>query len=101
VALFFTAMALNYIVLYSALEEDSPSLTIVLHVAQAGSQGCSSEEVFGLIQDDLIVRSRLEAMLAANLVVCDGGVYRLTTQGRKWARLFGLFRALLRLPKGG
>src|SRR5262249_23646491 len=39
VALFYVAVSLGYIVTYSALEEDSPTLTVVAFVADAGGRG--------------------------------------------------------------
>lgn len=101
VAEFHTAMALSYIVLYSMLEENSPSLTIIGFVAEAGSAGRTPDEVFGLINDDLILRSRLHAMLRDGLVRQTADAYRLTPKGQAWVRVFSVFRRLLSRAKGG
>src|SRR5579862_3987265 len=36
ISIFHTALSLAYIVVYSALEERSPSMTVLLHLAAAG-----------------------------------------------------------------
>lgn len=96
------SVALGYIVLYSALEENSPSLTIIGFVFEAGSTGRTPAEVFGLINDDLILRSRLHAMLRDGLVCQTDGLYRLTPKGQVWVRVFSVFRRrLLGRDKGG
>ena len=43
IALFHAAMTLAYVITYSGIEADSPSLVIVLLVAQAGTQGLSRD----------------------------------------------------------
>jgi hypothetical protein len=101
IALFHVAMSLAYIVTYSALEESSPSLTLVAFVFAAGTRGRSREELYGLISDDAVVGSRFRALIRGGLIADEGGVYRLTPRGRRWAGLCRCIRLVLRLQKGG
>jgi hypothetical protein len=95
------ALSLAYIVTYSGLEEDSPSLTILVYLAEAAGAGRSHEELYGRIGDEFVIGSRLQALLAGGLVVSENGTYRLTARGMGWARLFGAFRWLYHLRPGG
>jgi hypothetical protein len=101
VGLFYVAVALAYIVVYSILEQDSPSLTVVAFVAQAGPAGRTAEELHDLIGLDFIVGYRFESMLHGKLVEKVGERYVLTAKGRFWARAFRLYRRLFRLQLGG
>lgn len=102
IALFHIAATLAYIVLYSALEQDSPSLTIIAYVAAAQGRGRKPEELRGLVRDEQIVGVRFDALLAAGIVIqSPSELYLLTPRGRRWARLLNLFRRLYRLDKGG
>jgi len=101
VAVFHVAVSLGYIVTYSALEEDSPTLTLVAFLGDAGGRGRSREELDGLFDNDSIAGSRFQALLASNLVERAGDGYALTARGRSWARVFGAFRGLYRLERGG
>jgi hypothetical protein len=101
VALFYVPLSLAYTVTYSALEEDSPSLTILVFLAEAGEAGRSREELYGLIGNDFVIGSRLEALLAGGLLAPVNGKYQLTARGKNWVRLFGAFRWLYRLNLGG
>jgi hypothetical protein len=101
VALFYEAVSLAYIVAYSALEQDSPSMTIVVFVADAGGQGRTREELYNLIGLDFIIGYRFESMLHSGLIEKVADVYRLTPKGFFWARLFLLYRRLFRLQMGG
>jgi hypothetical protein len=103
VCLFHVAASLAYIVLYSALEQDSPTLTIIAFVA-AAERGRSRNELFGLVRDDHIVGTRFDALVASQIIAPAEGtdqVYVLTSRGQRWARLFGFCRHLYRLDKGG
>jgi hypothetical protein len=101
VAFFYAAVALGYIVTYSALENDSPTLTVVAYAADAGERGLSREDVASLLNKDFISGSRFQSLVGSRLVEQVGGAFVLTARGRAWARLFRLFRTVYRLPKGG
>jgi hypothetical protein len=101
VVLFYVPLSLAYAVTYTALEEDSPSLTILVFVAEAREGGRSREDLYGLIGDDVVIGSRLEALLVGGLLAPVNGKYQLTPRGKNWALLFGAFRWLYRLNLGG
>jgi hypothetical protein len=101
VILFYEAIALAYIQVYSSLEQDSASLTIVVFVADAGGQGRTRDELYRLIDQDFIIGYRFQSMLHGGLVVKTGDVYRLTPKGEFWAQLFRCYRWLFRLRMGG
>lgn len=101
VGIFHVAMTLAYVVAYSALEERSPSMTILLRVAAAGSGGCTREELFAVLGDMTPLQSRLDAMTRDHMLERLPEAYRITGKGTAWARLFGGWRRLLHLAKGG
>lgn len=101
VCLFHIAMSLAYIEFYTAIEEESPSLTLLLFVEQAGDAGRDEGELLGLIDDQFIVGGRLRALVRAGVVAQSSGRYRLTASGRAWARFFQFTRWLYRLQLGG
>ena len=101
VAVFHTACSLAYIVAYSALEHRSPSMTLLVAVADSGTAGCSHEELRGLLAGASPVEVRLDAMLHEGMVVRDGDGYRLAPKGRAWATMLTNWRRLLGMPPGG
>jgi hypothetical protein len=101
VGLFQVSMALAYIVVYSGLAEDSPSLAIISCVVRAGGQGRTREELLEIFLGDDLLHSRLEAMVAAGSITTTGTAFTLTPKGRRWARLFRAVRQLYCLNKGG
>lgn len=101
IALFQVAMALAYIVAYTALEERSPSMTILTSVADSKGRGRSREELCALLQGVNPVELRLDAMLRDKLASEDDSGCRLTAKGRFWSHVFALWPRLLRMDKGG
>lgn len=95
------AVSLAYIVTYSGLEQDGPSMTMAKFTDMAGARGRSREEFFRVITDELIVASRLRALLDGGWVTREAGRYRLTARGAFWHGVFSLWRRLLGLPEGG
>ncbi|MCZ7644144.1 MAG: hypothetical protein M5U26_02505 [Planctomycetota bacterium] len=95
------AFAAAYIITYSAVEVDSPSLVMIMSVDQAGAEGLPKVDFHRRMNDDVLVRPRLRDMLRDGLAVREDGRYRLTAKGRRSIRVFVLFRRLMRLSKGG
>jgi len=101
VAIFHVSLSFAYIVAYSALEERSPSMTILVVVANAGAEGLAREELEGSLKTVRPVESRLAAMVRDGMVSRVDGRYRLERKGRAWGWVFGLWLRLLNRDKGG
>jgi len=101
VGIFHTAMMLGYVVAYSAIEEKSPSMTILLWVAKAGHEGRSRDEVEMLLLESSPIENRLTAMVRDRMVVLREEQYVLTAKGRKWVSVFHWWGRLINAEKGG
>jgi hypothetical protein len=101
VAIVHTACALAYIVAYSALEHRSPSMTLLVAVADSGAAGCTEEELRGLLVGSSPVEVRLDAMVHEGMVVREGDGYRLAAKGWAWASVLAVWRRILGMTRGG
>lgn len=101
VAIFHVSCTLAYVVAYSALEHRSPSMTLLVAVADSGAAGCTPEELHGLLAGASPVEVRLDAMVHDGMVTCDGDGYVLAPKGRAWAAVFAAWRRFLGMPRGG
>jgi hypothetical protein len=68
VALAVVAFALAYVVTYSALEADSPTLSLVRHIASAGSGGVGEETLREFMASRPFVGARLSALVEEGMV---------------------------------
>lgn len=100
-ALYGLALTLGYVITYSAVEADSPSLVLLLGVADAGPAGLSPEALLTLASDEVLVLPRVRDLLRDGHAVQADGRYQLTAKGRRFVGLFVAFRALLGAGKGG
>lgn len=101
VGLFHVAMTLAYVVAYSAIEERSPSMTLLLYVADATERGRTRDELCDLLRSMEPIERRLNAMLRDKMIVEADGQYRLTAKGRAWCAVFGFNLRLLNRRAGG
>lgn len=99
--LFYTSLVLAYIVTYSAVEVDSPSLLLVNSIAKRGKNGLEERDLEQLMTDSLLVIPRIKDLLNEELVFLDQGNYKLTSKGRAVAKIFLFYRFLLGAGKGG
>ncbi|MGO9108223.1 MAG: hypothetical protein ACLP9L_03225 [Thermoguttaceae bacterium] len=100
-AIFHVMMSLGYVVVYSALEERSPSMSLLTFVADAGPEGRTLEELRLLLAGFRPVESRLQAMIRDHMVVETQTSYQLTAKGRVWAQVFSCWLRLMGASRGG
>ena len=99
--LLYSSLTLAYIVSYSAIEVDSPSLTILLNIAKATPDGIDEEKLYGLMTDDLLVKTRIRDLFEDKMICIDKDKYKLTSKAIILVGIFIFFRKLLNAPKGG
>ena len=68
VGLAVVAFALAYVVTYSALEADSPTLSLVRYIAAAGPDGVREEELSEFMASRPFVGARLSALIEEGMV---------------------------------
>lgn len=100
VVLFFSFF-IAYLLTYSAIEADSPSLVIVLRIYKAGKEGLPVNVIKESFKDDLLVEPRLKDLVDARLVDFNGVTYKINNKGVIFILPFMLYRNLLCLRKGG
>ncbi len=102
VVLFYTALSLSYMITYSALEADSPSLVMVVSIAMAGKDGLDKEDFHSKLNDDVLVRPRVMDLVLDKMAYIDGEKICLTPKGVILAKIFTAYRNLMGIQdKGG
>lgn len=97
----YSSLVAAYIITYSALEADSPSLLIIKKVFEAGEKGLEPIELKSFLNDDRLIRPRLKDLVRDDLARIEDDRYFITSNGRTFIKLFISFRNLLGLSKGG
>jgi hypothetical protein len=72
VALFYGSVSLCYVITYSAIEADSPTLSLIRFLAEGKSKGRSPDEVSQFMAQRPFVRTRLSALVHSGLIREDG-----------------------------
>lgn len=99
--LFFFSLFICYLITYSAIEADSPSLVIVLEVAKRGREGLAPESIKESLGNDLLIEPRLKDLVESGLVDLKGPTYKINEKGRLFLQPFLIYRNFLGLGKGG
>jgi hypothetical protein len=100
-ALLYVSVSLAYIALYSAVENQSPTLAIITNLANAGAPGRTEAELSQRFARDFAITGRFAVLEHGGWVRCEGDVIRLTPQGRFYAELFERASRVFGLIKGG
>ena len=92
-----SAMA-AYVITYSAVEVDSPSLLIIKLIA---NRSLTEAELHGILDDKILILPRLQDLVRDRHLIFSDGKYHLTGKGLALASIFIKFRTVLGAAKGG
>lgn len=76
--LIYWSAAFCYIITYSAMEGDSPTLSLTRHLHRRGEEGVSHDEVEEFFRQRPFVGARVKALVTDNIFVEEEGGYRLS-----------------------
>jgi hypothetical protein len=91
----FGGYAVVYVILFSALEADSPTLTLIGIIAAAGDHGIHRSKLMQAMEQHSYVRLRIDQMIADGMAVEVGSRVHLAAQGLWLSSLVILYRRLL------
>lgn len=98
---FYVALVLAFGTTYSAVQADSPTMSILLAVAAAGGRGLGLAELLDRFPDRVLVVPRLDDLVAGGLARLRDGRYVIGPRGVLLARTFVVFRRVLGMERGG
>lgn len=97
----YVALMLAWVTTYSAVQADSPTMSILLIMERAGEHGVTVGEILAELDDTVLVLPRLDDLVRGGLVSLGASRYRIRPRGALMARVHVAFRALLGYGKGG
>ena len=100
IVLLYTGLTLAYIVTYSALEVDSPSL-VIINIIVNNKEGISVKDLYRNLTDDMLLKPRLEDLSKENMAIKIDDIYYITQKGANMARLFNSYRKILNISASG
>jgi hypothetical protein len=102
VALYFWSVSFCYIITYSAIEADSPTLTLARFIGTSGPKGRTGDEIVRFMDQRPFMATRLTALAKSGLIREQDGRYVISGRESLAFRLILNFRKLYgSIPKGG
>lgn len=95
------SLSVMYLIVYAAVEDDSPSMAMVYFAAQAGAEGRAREEFRQVLRDDLLFGERVAAMRREGWLEQVGGALRLSRRGAVIGEFYTRLQHALRMDEGG
>jgi hypothetical protein len=102
ITLYYVSLSLSYVAFYAAIEVDSPTLTLVHFIEQAGPNGVSSEEAGRFLAERPFFGTRITNLLESGLIREENGRFVVIGKGSLAFRLILAYRKLYGpIAKGG
>lgn len=96
-----TAIIGCYIASYPAIQANSPTFQISKLIAESGDKGITKNVLYDRLNTSTLVADRIDDLINDKLADNKSGTLLITRRGREVARLFILWRTLLKESKGG
>ena len=100
-ALLYVGLVLAFGTTYSAVQADSPTMSVLLAIEATGGRGLGLAELLDRFTDRVLVVPRLDDLVLGGLARLRDGRYVIAPRGVLFARTFVLFRRLLGFERGG
>jgi len=97
----YVICTLAYLISFTAIEADSPSLLMVEMIREAGDRGVASEDLRNSIATDNLVVPRISDLVRDKMVINEHGRLLLASKGKLLSQLFKYQRRLFRMGPGG
>jgi len=102
VAMYYWSVGFCYIITYSAIEGDSPTLSLMRFLAASSGQGRSTDEIAHFMAERPFIGARLNALLNSGMIRLQDNRYVIAGKESFAFRLILGFRRLYGpIPKGG
>lgn len=92
--LLFGAILASYLISLPALEAESPSSLIVMHVDERAGAGSTDDDLAGIVNDETFVLNRIQGLEVEGLVDRREGRLRITPSGQTFLDGFLLYHRL-------
>lgn len=100
-SIFYISMMLSYIISYSALEADSPTLVMIQTIQKAGDEGISKDNFYQQMDNQTLLDPRINDLIRDKMLTLNHDIYQLTPKGHRFALIFVLYRKIFGLGLGG
>ena len=100
-ALLYVGLVAAFGTTYSAVQADSPTMSVLLAIEATGGRGLGLAELLDRFTDRVLVHPRLDDLVRGGLARLRDGRYVIAPRGVLFARTFVLFRRLLGFGRGG
>lgn len=101
ICLFYISLVVAYVTTYTVLEVDSPSLVMIGNIADAGPDGLAKDTFEKKLNNEMLIIPRIRDLVTMGMVYYDDRVYKLKPKGIFIARIFIVYRKLLRQSQKG
>src|SRR5262249_40173230 len=102
VILFYASASLAYIAVYSGIELDSPTLSLMMFIAKEEAAGVAQEDAALFFAQRPFIDTRLAGLLEDGLLREEGGRFYLAGKGSTFYRVIPAYQKLYgSIPQGG
>lgn len=99
--LLYVSCSFIYVIVYSAIEQQSPTLGMVSFIDQHHALGCTDNALMDFLNVDDEIKKRLSLMARSGWLTYKKDRWYLTKSGRRIARIFQCAASIFGLKRGG
>jgi len=97
----FVSLTMAYIITYSAIEADSPSIVIILKIYEAGISGLHKDVLARELNNSVLILPRIRDLVMDKMATLVDGRYIIKTKGVWMVLIVSFYRRLIGVGMGG
>ena len=99
VTIFYFGFTGAYLITFTAVEKDSPTIVLMMNIFTKGKKGISIKKIYSIITDYEFIKLRLDDLLFSKLIIYKKKKYFITKKGKKIIKLMYVFQKLINMNK--
>lgn len=99
ISLFYISLSLSYVIAYSTIEADSPSLRINMILAEKGEKGIGKQELLKALNMEQFFASRIGRLVDDKMIKEIEGKYEIDTKGVVLMNIILYYRKILNISE--
>jgi len=99
ISFFYIIMMTIYIVIYTGLEDESPSLFLLLQILNSGKDGIEISKLYKSITNDTFIGPRIKFLIEEEMASVKDSRIIILSKGQKFLNVFRFIQNTLKLSK--
>lgn len=95
IILFYFTFLFTYLIVYTSIENNSPSMKIIMQIYNSGKKGLNNSELNKVISNEEFIKTRIDSLLRSDLLLYRDNIFLISPKGKSTIKIMLLIHKLI------